>query len=115
MSALGGPDEEVGVIINFREEVAGAPQVLTYVEGVQHQLLERQIEGLTITHRYQSVLAVAGRIRDPRRQWRMMPLRNSSCTHTVRLLSGSRLSQEGSFVSWLMVVVIATESLGECV
>lgn len=63
VTALGAPDDEVGVIINFREQVEGAPQVLAYVQGVQHRLVERDIEGLTITHRYQSVPAVAGRIR----------------------------------------------------
>lgn len=63
LGALAAPDDEVSVIINFREPPQGAPQNLAYVQGVQHRLLERAVDGLTVTHRYGSVPAVAGRIR----------------------------------------------------
>jgi subtilisin family serine protease len=63
LSALAASDDEVGVIINFREPSVGAPQNLAYVQGVQHRLLRRSVEGLTVTRRYGSVPAVAARIR----------------------------------------------------
>jgi subtilisin family serine protease len=63
LSALADPDDEVGVMINFREQAVGASQPLAYVQGVQARLLGHAVDGLTITHRYQHVAAVAGRMR----------------------------------------------------
>lgn len=56
-------DKETSVIINFREPAGDAQQRVVYGRHAQRRLEQRAIEGLTITHRYESVSAVAGRIR----------------------------------------------------
>ena len=63
MQVLTNPDDDVGVIINFREPTLRASQRTVYAQEARHRLEERALEGLTITHRYGSVPAVAGRIR----------------------------------------------------
>lgn len=66
VQALSADDREVSVLIHFREVAAdGQPAVMekSRIAVVQHQLANREVPGLTITHTYRHVPAVAGSIK----------------------------------------------------
>ncbi|MET0341294.1 MAG: S8 family serine peptidase [Polyangiales bacterium] len=62
MQVLTGSSEEVNVIVNFREPALAPSERTVYTRDTRHRLEARKVAGLTITHRYGSVPAVAGRI-----------------------------------------------------
>lgn len=68
LSALASKDDQVGVLIHFREDAStggegAAPKAKSAaIASMQHALVTREVPGLTVTHQYRHVPAVAGRI-----------------------------------------------------